>query len=108
MHKVMIVDDDPVQCRLACEVVERAGFAPYVAHSGTQAMTLLEETPGIGAILLDLVMPEMDGMAVLEAMKRQGYAIPVIVMTAQSSLDTIVSAMRLGATDTGTDHRFAP
>lgn len=99
MHKVMIVDDDPVQCRLACEVVERAGFAPYVAHSGTQAMTLLEETPGIGAILLDLVMPEMDGMAVLEAMKRQGYAIPVIVMTAQSSLDTIVSAMRLGATD---------
>lgn len=99
MYKVLIVDDDPVQCRLASEVVERAGFAPFIANSGTQAMTLLEQTPGIGAVLLDLVMPEMDGMAVLEAMKRQGHAIPVIVMTAQSSLDTVVSAMRLGATD---------
>jgi DNA-binding NtrC family response regulator len=99
MHKVLVVDDDPVQCRLASEVVERAGFAPFVANSGVQAMTLLKENPGIGAVLLDLVMPDMDGMAVLEAMKREGYAIPVIVMTAQSSLDAVVSAMRLGATD---------
>ncbi|WP_196260562.1 sigma-54-dependent transcriptional regulator [Pelagibacterium limicola] len=99
MHKVLIVDDDPVQCRLASEVVERAGFAPYVAHSGVEAMTLLREVPGIAAMLLDLVMPDMDGMAVLEALRREDYAIPVIVMTAQSSLDTVVSAMRLGATD---------
>lgn len=99
MYKVLIVDDDPVQCRLASEVVERAGFAPFIAHSGVEAMTLLDEIKGIGAVLLDLVMPEMDGMAVLEAMKRENYAIPVIVMTGQSSLDTVVSAMRLGATD---------
>ncbi len=99
MHKVLIVDDDPVQCRLASEVVERAGFSAFVAHSGEEAMTLLGEIPGIGAMLLDLVMPDMDGMAVLEVLKRDGHAIPVIVMTAQSSLDTVVSAMRLGATD---------
>lgn len=99
MHKVLIVDDDPIQCRLAQEVVERAGFTPLVAHSGAEALALLQKTEGVGAMILDLVMPEMDGMAVLEALKREGYSLPVIVQTAQSSLDTVVSAMRLGAID---------
>ena len=44
-------------------------------------------------------MPDRDGMAVMDAMRRDGPAIPVIVQTAQSSLDAIVSAMRNGAFD---------
>lgn len=99
MHKVLIVDDDPIQCRLASEVVARAGLTPIVAQSGAEALSLLQKTDGIGALILDLVMPEMDGMAVLEAMRREGHSVPVIVQTAQSSLDAVVSAMRLGATD---------
>ncbi len=99
MHKVLIVDDDPVQARLASAIVEKAGFTPLTAQSGLQAMDMIKETAGIGAVVLDLVMPDMDGMAVLEAFKRDGIAIPVIVQTAQTSLDTVISAMRLGATD---------
>lgn len=99
MHKVLIVDDDPVQCQLTSETVARAGFDPIAVESGHEAMTVLSRTSGIGAMILDLVMPDMDGMAVLEAMKREGFAVPVIVQTAQSSLDAVVSAMRLGATD---------
>lgn len=99
MQKVLIVDDDPIQCRLTSEVVARAGFAPLVAHSGAEALDLLKNNPHIGAMILDLVMPEMDGMAVLEALRRETVAIPVIVQTAQSSLDTVISAMRLGAID---------
>jgi DNA-binding NtrC family response regulator len=99
MHKVLIVDDDPIHCRLAGEIVARAGFDPIIAHGGEEAMTLLKKINGIGAMILDLVMPDMDGMAVMEAMRREEIAIPVIVQTGYSSLDTVVSAMRLGATD---------
>jgi len=99
MHKVLIVDDDPVHCRLAGEIVSRAGFAPLVAHSGAEGLSLLKSVDGIGAMILDLVMPEMDGMAVLEALRRDGPNVPVIVQTAHSSLETVVTAMRLGATD---------
>src|SRR5690554_2080964 len=99
MVKVLIVDDDPIQCRLAAEVVERAGFTPILAASGVQALKVLAETDHVGAMILDLVMPEMDGMAVLEALRRDSISLPVIVMTAQTSLDTVISAMRLGAVD---------
>jgi len=99
MHKVLIVDDDPIHCRLTSEVVARAGLTPLTAHSGAEALDLLKKTGGIGAMVLDLVMPEMDGMSVLESLKREGIALPVIVQTAQTSLDTVISAMRLGAID---------
>jgi DNA-binding NtrC family response regulator len=50
-------------------------------------------------MILDLVMPDRDGMAVMEAMGRESIAVPVIVQTAHSSLETVVSAMRNGAAD---------
>ncbi|WP_127142539.1 sigma-54-dependent transcriptional regulator [Pelagibacterium montanilacus] len=99
MNKVLIVDDEPVQCRLASETVARAGFDPLVAHSGREALDILARSDDIAAMILDLVMPDMDGMAVLEALKRRDTALPVIVQTSQTSLETVVSAMRLGATD---------
>eukprot|EP01035_Chromulina_nebulosa_P002352 gene2352-3181_t len=99
MTRVLIVDDDPVQLRLTAEVARRAGFAPVTANGGDEALRLLRADPGYGAMILDLVMPDTDGMAVLEAMARNGTSVPVIVQTAHSSLDTVVSAMRQGAVD---------
>ncbi|MDB5538326.1 MAG: Fis family transcriptional regulator [Devosia sp.] len=99
MTRVLIVDDDPVQLRLTSEVASRAGFAAVTATGGMQALELLRADPGISAVVLDLVMPDLDGMAVMEAMRREGIATPVIVQTAHSSLDTVVTAMRQGASD---------
>jgi len=99
MKRVIVIDDDPVQCRLTAEVVRKAGFEPLSAQSGESGLAMLREDPGIAAVILDLVMPEMDGMAVMEAMKRERMMQPVIVQTAKSSLETIVSAMRAGTTD---------
>ncbi|MBN9308757.1 sigma-54 dependent transcriptional regulator [Devosia sp.] len=99
MTRVLIVDDDPVQLRLTSEVASRAGFAAVTATGGKQALDLLRADAGIGAMVLDLVMPDLDGMAVLEAMRREGLSTPVIVQTAHSSLETVVSAMRQGAAD---------
>ncbi|HEY9009762.1 MAG TPA: sigma-54 dependent transcriptional regulator [Devosia sp.] len=99
MTRVLIVDDDPVQLRLTAEVANRAGFAPVTATGGRQALDLLRADPGIGAMVLDLVMPDFDGMGVMEAMARENIATPVIVQTAHSSLETVVTAMRHGAAD---------
>lgn len=99
MTRVLIVDDDPVQLRLTAETARRAGFSPLTATGGAPGLEMLRVDPGIGVVVLDLVMPDLDGMAVLEAMQREGMKTPVIVQTASSSLETVVSAMRLGAAD---------
>ena len=99
MTRILVVDDDPVQLKLTAEVTRHAGFTPVTAGGGEEALRLLRADPGLGAVILDLVMPDRDGMAVLEAMTREAIATPVIVQTAHSSLETVVTAMRQGAVD---------
>ena len=99
MTRVLVVDDDPVQLRLTSETARKAGFVPVTASGGRQALEALRSDEAIGVMVLDLVMPDLDGMAVLEAMARENLKTPVIVQTASSSLDTVVSAMRHGAAD---------
>lgn len=99
MTRVLIVDDDPVQLRLTAEVASKAGFSTMLASSGREALDRLRGESNIGAMVLDLIMPDLDGMAVLESMAREGIKTPVIVQTASSSLETVVTAMRQGAAD---------
>jgi DNA-binding NtrC family response regulator len=99
MTRVLVVDDDPVQLRLTAEVANRAGFKPITATGGEQALSILREDRNIGAMILDLVMPDLDGMGVMAAMRQEGLTTPVIIQTANASLDTVISAMRQGAAD---------
>ncbi|HEY4201732.1 MAG TPA: sigma-54 dependent transcriptional regulator [Devosiaceae bacterium] len=99
MTRVLIVDDDPVHLHLTAEVAKRAGFTPVTATGGVEGLRILRQEPGIGAMVLDLVMPDLDGMAVMETMAREGLKTPVIVQTSNSSLETVVTAMRQGAAD---------
>ena len=57
------------------------------------------EASRIDCMVLDLVMPDLDGLGVLARMREAGLAIPVIVQTAHGGIDNVVSAMRAGATD---------
>jgi len=99
MTRILVVDDDPVQLRLTAEVANRAGFKPLTATGGEQALAILRDDRNIGAMILDLVMPDLDGMGVMEAMRREGLTTPVIIQTANASLETVISAMRNGAAD---------
>lgn len=99
MPKVLIVDDDPIQLRLTSNVAQEGGFAFVTASDGEQALRILAEDKNISVMVLDLVMPDLDGMGVLEAMKSQNISVPTIVQTANSSMDAVISAMRQGATD---------
>ena len=97
---VLVVDDDPVQRRLLDAMLKRFGYDVLTAEGGEQALALLgDESQHIDCLVLDLVMPGRDGMAVLAALRERGIATPVIVQTANGSIETVVSAMRAGAVD---------
>jgi DNA-binding NtrC family response regulator len=100
MTTILICDDDPVQRRLVEAMVRKFGYEPRMCENGEQAMQVLAaEGDSIDLVLLDLVMPERDGMGVLAAMREEGIVKPVIVQTSQGGIDTVVNAMRAGATD---------
>lgn len=98
---ILIVDDDPVQRRLLDAAVTRAGYAALAAEGGKAAMAHLDggSAEAIALVILDLAMPDMDGLAVLSAMRERGVDVPVIVQTAQAGIETVVAAMRAGAFD---------
>lgn len=97
---ILIADDDAVQRRLVENMVQRCGHQSVVVDSGDAAIAkLTDETQAIDAVVLDLVMPGLDGLGVLSKMRELGLAIPVIVQTAHGGIDNVVSAMRAGAQD---------
>jgi DNA-binding NtrC family response regulator len=96
---VLIVDDDPVQRRLLEAMVQRFGYQAMVAEGGDTALALLSGAQRIDCMVLDLVMPDLDGLGVLARMREAGMDIPVIVQTAHGGIDNVVSVMRAGATD---------
>ena len=99
--RVLIVDDDPAQRRILEEMIKRLGFEAKTAQGGEQAIQILEgpDKGSIALVLLDLVMPDTDGMAVLDRLGQKPGIPPIIVQTAHGSIDTAINAMRAGAVD---------
>jgi DNA-binding NtrC family response regulator len=99
--RVLIADDDAVQRRLVENMVQKCGYEALVAEGGDAAVAMLTgpDGPDIDAVVLDLVMPGLDGMGVLGKIREAGLNIPVIVQTAHGGIDNVVSAMRAGAQD---------
>src|ERR1700692_1792810 len=98
---ILIVDDDPVQCRLLENMLQKSGYEAVVLDNGDAALTLLGGADGarIDCVILDLVMPNLDGLGVLARLRQASINVPVIVQTAHGGIDNVVSAMRAGAID---------
>src|SRR5438876_1332457 len=96
---ILIVDDDAVARRLVENMVQKCGYETLVVESGDAAIAKLTapDGPVIDAVVLDLVMPGLDGMGVLAKIREAGLNIPVIVPTGHGGIDNVVSAMRAGA-----------
>jgi len=97
---ILVADDDPIQRRLLTEMIRRSGYEPIAVEGGAAALDRLAAgQPKIDLLILDLVMPDLDGMGVLGRMAAEGIEVPVIVQTAHGSIEAVISAMRAGATD---------
>src|SRR6476660_2470452 len=98
---ILIADDDAVQRRLVENMVQKCGYEAVVVDSGDAAIAALTapDARAIDAVILDLVMPGLDGMGVLAKIREAGRTVPVIVQTAHGGIDNVISAMRAGAAD---------
>ncbi len=96
--RVMVVDDEPRICQLFEKILGEEGYDVVTATSGERALALAAEmSPDV--ILLDIVMPGMDGVATLRELRRRDQRSPVIMLTAQGTVETAREAMMLGAYD---------
>src|ERR1700690_185280 len=98
---ILIVDDDPVQRRLLESMARRFGYEVETAESGAAGLARVEAPArtAVDLIVLDLVMPDLDGMGVLTRMRQRGITTPAVVQTAHGSIEAVISAMRAGAVD---------
>lgn len=99
--RVLIVEDELTQLALLEGVIKRAGYAVEKAMSGSEAIKRLNTSPApqIDIMLLDLVMPGKSGIEVLTEIRPKFPNMPVVMLTAHSSINTVVDAMRAGASD---------
>lgn len=99
--RVLIVEDDPAQRRILEELIRRFGFDPQAVDGALKGLEVLRAPSGAGIelIVLDLNMPGMDGLEFLEKLQAVRGDLPVIVQTAQGSIETVIKAMRAGADD---------
>ena len=93
---VLLVDDDPLILLALRILVEMHGWKPLVARSGGEALALVERAD---AVVTDYSMPEMNGLQLLQAIRRHGASTPVILLTAQISQGLAERARREGASD---------
>jgi len=98
LWKILLVDDDPNVLEALCVVLQDEGYRVLVASNGKEALAQVKkEKPEV--VLLDIRMPDMDGVQVLHGIRKASKATSVIMMTAYPAMDTVVEAIRLGAYD---------
>ncbi len=96
--KVLVVDDEPLNLDLLEQELSDRGHVVERAGSGAEALDKIA-TRSPQLVILDYLMPDMDGIAVLRRLRRDGVDIPVIMVTAHGTIEKAVEAMKHGATD---------
>ncbi|MBN2490791.1 MAG: sigma-54-dependent Fis family transcriptional regulator [Planctomycetes bacterium] len=92
---VLLIEDDEALRLTLAELLERRGYAPVLAETGTEGLAKVEAR--IASVLLDLRLPDMDGMKVLERLQKEDPRLPVIVVTGHGSERRAVQAVKEGA-----------
>jgi DNA-binding response OmpR family regulator len=98
--KILVVDDEPFNLEILIEYLEDENYRTVSALNGVLAWELLEQTPeSFDAVLLDRMMPEMDGMEVLARIKSHSTLkyLPVIMQTAKAAKEDVVEGLQAGA-----------
>lgn len=98
---VLVVDDDPDLVDVLSRFLSRQGMKTSVASSGVQCLEIMQAAPAIDVIVLDIMMPGMDGLQVCAALKKMesARAIPIILLTARDDVTTRLAGVELGVSE---------
>lgn len=96
--KILIAEDQPQLARSVSVILERSGFDVEVAEDGAQALDRLRNGEYDG-LLLDIMMPKLDGWEILATLRSEGNQVPVMLLTARDSIDDKVRGLEGGADD---------
>ena len=97
-HRILVVDDESKMRRVLEMALRNLGHEVVQAGDGEEALARFGEVP-FDLVLTDLKMARMDGLQLLQALRSRGEDVPVIVLTAYGTIETAVTAMKLGAAD---------
>jgi DNA-binding NtrC family response regulator len=96
MKRILVIDDEAIVRTSCLRALEPEGYEVKVVASGKEGIEFLEKEP-YALVLLDLKMPDMDGIEVLNRIKESWPETKVIIITGYSTVETAVHALRLGA-----------
>ena len=96
--KILIVDDDKDIVQLLEIYVRNEGYEPITAYNGKEALTKLNTNPDISLVILDIMMPEMDGMEVIKQVRKDS-SIPILVVSAKTTDMDKIQGLITGADD---------
>ncbi len=97
--EILVVDDDRELAETLRDLLVGEGYSVAVALTASDALAIHEQNPRLALALLDLIMPQCDGMALMEELHRRNRTLPVIIMTGFGTIETAVDAMKRGAED---------
>ena len=98
MKKILVADDEELIMSLVCDFLRREGYEPLSASDGEQALEVFKENPDIALVILDIMMPKIDGWEVCRTI-RQTSNVPVIMLTARSQEFDELTGFEAGADD---------
>src|SRR5262249_48584129 len=99
--KVLVVDEDVRNIFALSSVLERRGMEGLTGGTGHEAIAMLEATPGISIVLMDIMMPEMDGFQTMQVIRREPRfrRLPIIALTAKAMKGDREKCLDAGASD---------
>ncbi|MCK7453351.1 response regulator [Enterobacter chengduensis] len=96
---ILVVDDDTAVCELLQDVLSEHVFSVRVCHNGQDALRRVQEEPNITLVLLDMMLPDINGLQVLLQLQKQRPMLPVIMLTGLGSESDVVVGLEMGADD---------
>ena len=97
-RKILVIEDDQVMCSYLTQILAEAGFSVDVTHDGREGLYLATDVQH-DAIILDRMLPELDGLSLLLALRTAGVNTPVLFLSAMGALDDRVKGLRAGGDD---------
>jgi two-component system cell cycle response regulator len=99
--RILVVDDNQLNRSVLTRSLQKEGYAVETAENGLLAFELLRQPPSFDVVLLDILMPELDGYETLARIKSDDAIkhIPVIMITAVDELESVIRCIEMGATD---------